>query len=73
MYLRTYTHRRVQKYFFFIVLTPEWSHREAYRDFHPSLTMSEGVAKGCLDHRFRAPPAYAAQLLTRHQHRANNH
>ena len=28
--------------------------------------------KGCFDHRFRALPAYTAQLLTLHQHRANN-
>ena len=29
-------------------------------------------AKGFSDHRFRAPPAYTAQLPTLHQHRANN-
>ena len=32
----------------------------AYRDFQPSLTSSAGGAKGCSDHRFRAPPAYTA-------------
>ena len=31
-----------------------------------------GGAKGCSYHRFHAPPAYTAQLLTLHQHRANN-
>ena len=28
--------------------------------------------KGCSDHRFRAAPAYTAQLLTLQRHRANN-
>ena len=28
------------------------------------MTSSAGGAKGCSDHRFRAPPAYTAQLLT---------
>ena len=58
--------------FFSILLTHEGSHREAYRDFQPNLTSSAGGAKGCSDHRFRAPPAYTAQLPTLHQHRANN-
>ena len=58
--------------FFSILLTHEGSHREAYRDFQPSLTSSAGGAKGFSDHRFHAPPAYPAQLLTLHQHRANN-
>ena len=57
---------------FFILLTHEGSHREAYRDFQPSLTSSAGSAKGCSDHRFRTPAAYTAQLPTLHQHRANN-
>ena len=57
---------------FSILLTHEGSHREAYRDFQPSLTSSAGGAKGFSDHRFRAPPAYTTQLLTLHQHRANN-
>ena len=30
----------------------------------PFMTSSTGGVKGCLDHRFRAPPAYTAQLLT---------
>ena len=42
--------------FFKILLTHEGSHREVYRDFQPSLTFSAGGAKGCSDHRFRAPP-----------------
>ena len=58
--------------FFSILLTHEGSHREVYQDFQPSLTASAGGAKGCSDHRFRAPPAYTAQLPTLHQHRANN-
>ena len=58
--------------FFSILLTHEGSHREAYRDFQPSWTSSAGGAKGCSDHRFRAPPAYTAQLPTLHQHRAEN-
>ena len=47
-----------------------WPHWEVYRNFQPSLTSSSGGAKGFSDHRFRAPPAYTAQLLTLHQHRA---
>ena len=35
------------------------------------MTIFAGGAKGCSDHRFRAPPAYTAQLLTLHQHKAN--
>ena len=50
--------------FFSILLTHEGSHREAYRDFQPSLTSSAGGAKGYSGH--------TAQLLTLHQHRANN-
>ena len=61
------------KYFLKILLTHEGSHREVYRNFQPSLTSSAGGAKGQSDHRFRAPPTYTAQLLTLHQHRANNH
>ena len=56
--------------FFSILLTHKGSHREVYRDFQPSLTSSAGGAKGCSDHKFRA--AYISQLLTLHQHRANN-
>ena len=36
------------------------------------MTSSAGVAKGCSDHRFCAPPDYTAQLLALHQHRAND-
>ena len=42
--------------------------RRSTRNSNPVMTSS----KGCSDHRFRAPPAYTAQLLTLHQHRANN-
>ena len=59
-------------HFFSILLTHKGSYREVYWDFQPSLTSSAGGAKGFSDHRFRAPPAYTAQLLTLHQHRANN-
>ena len=58
--------------FFSILLTHEGSHREVYRDFQPSSTSFAGGAKGWSDHRFRAPTAYTAQLLTLHQHRASN-
>ena len=34
------------------------------RNSNPVMTSSAGDAKGCLDHRFRAPLAYTAQLLT---------
>ena len=57
---------------FLILLTHERSHREVYRDLQPSLTSSAGGAKGWSDQRFRAPPAFTAQLLSMHQHRANN-
>ena len=36
------------------------------------MTSSAGGAKGYFDRRFHAPPAYTTQLLTLHQHRANN-
>ena len=58
----------------FILLTREGSHREvSTRNSNPVMTSSTGGTKGCSDHRFRAPPTYTAQLLTLHQHRANNH
>ena len=46
--------------------------REVDQEFQPSLTSSTGGAKGCSDNSFHAPPAHTAQLLTLHQHRANN-
>ena len=58
---------------FFILLTHERSHSEAYWDIQPSLTLSEGGgAKSCLDHRFRTPPAYTSQFLTLYQFRAKS-
>ena len=42
------------------------------RNSNPVMTFSTGGAKGSFDDRFHAPPAYASQLLTLHQHRANN-
>ena len=59
-------------FFSFILRIHEGSHREIYRDFQPSLTSSTGGAKGWSDHKFCAPRAYTAQLLTLHPHRANN-
>ena len=60
-------------FFSFILLIHEGSHREVYQEFQPSYDIFlRSGAKGCSDHRFRAPPAYTAQLLTLHQHRANN-
>ena len=55
-------------------MTHEGLHKEAYRDFLPSVTIfRRSGAKGCLDHRFCAPEAAdIAQLLTLHQQRANN-
>ena len=52
---------------FSILLTHEGSHREVHQQFQPryDIFRSSG-AKGCLDHRFRAPPAFTAQLLTLH-------
>ena len=51
---------RTKKVFFSILLTHKESHREAYRDFQPSLTSSAGGAKGCSDHRFRACLLYTS-------------
>ena len=59
-------------YIIFILPTQEGSHNKVYREFHPVMTSSAGGAKGCLDHRLREPPVYPVQLLTLHQHRANN-
>ena len=42
------------------------------RNSNPVMTSSTGGAKGFVDHRLRAPPASTVQLLTLHQHRANN-
>ena len=55
-------------FFSFILLIHEGSHRNS----NPVMTSSADGAKGCSDHRFRAPPAYTVQLLTLHQQRANN-
>ena len=57
----------------FILLIHEGSHREVYQEFQPSYDIfHRSGANGCSDHRFRAPLSYTAQLLTLHQHRANN-
>ena len=54
-------------------LSSSWPTRDhigrSTRNSNPVMTSSTGGAKGCLDHRFRAPQAH---LLTLHQHRANN-
>ena len=42
------------------------------RNSYPVTASFTGGAKGCSDHKFHAPPAYTAQLLTLPQHRANN-
>ena len=43
---------------FFILLIYKRSHREVYQEFQPSYNIvRRSSAKGCLDHRFRAPPA----------------
>ena len=56
----------------FILMTHEGSHSGWLQGFQPSLTSSACGAKGYLGKRFRAPPAYTAQLSTLHQDRANN-
>ena len=67
-----YIKERVNTFF----LSSCWSTRDhigrSTRSSNPDMTSSTGGAKGCSDHRFRAPPAFTAQLLTLHQHRANN-
>ena len=40
--------------FYFVLLTHEGSHRPGFLS-NPVMTSSAGGAKGCLDHRFRAP------------------
>ena len=50
--------------FSLILLIHRGSHREVYQEFQPVMTSSTDGAKSCSDHRFRAPPAYTAQLLT---------
>ena len=42
---------------FLILLTHEGSHREAYRDFQPSLTSSAGGAKGCSEPQVPCTPS----------------
>ena len=60
-------------FLFVILLTHEGSHRQVYQEFNPGYDIfRRSSVKGCSDDRFRAPPAYTAQLLTLHQHRANN-
>ena len=60
-------------FFSFLLLIHEGSHREVYLEFQTSYDIFlRSGAKSCSDHRFRAPPAYTAQLLTLHRHRANN-
>ena len=59
--------------FSFILLTLEGSQREVYQEFQHSYDIfRRSGAKGCSEQRFCAPPAYTAQLLTLHQHGANN-
>ena len=54
--------------FFFYPADPQViTYREVYQEFQPSCDIfRRSGAKGCLDHRFRAPPAFTAQLLTLH-------
>ena len=58
----------------FILLIHEGLQRkEVYQEFPPSYAIfHRSVAEGCLDLRFHASTANTAQLLTLHQHRANN-
>ena len=56
-------------FFFFYPADPRG---RSTRNSNPVMTSSTGGAKGCSDHRFHAPLAYTAQLLTLHQRRANN-
>ena len=57
---------------FFILLTHKGSHREVYKEFQPSYDIVLRWCQGYLDHRFRAPAAYTAQLLILLQHWTNN-
>ena len=51
--------------------TRDWLRRST-RNSNPVMILYTGGAKGCLDHRFRAPLTYTAQLLTLRQHRPSN-
>ena len=53
----------------FILLTHEGSHREIYREFQASYDIFCRVVQTT---GFVHSPAYTSQLLTLHQHRANN-
>ena len=58
-------------FFSFILLIHEGSHREVYREFQPSYDIFRRWCQGFFRPKFRAPPAYTAQLLTLRQHRVN--
>ena len=57
-------------FFLFILLTHKGSLWDVYQEFQPRYDICRRWC--CLDHRFRAPPANTDQLLTLHQHWANN-
>ena len=56
--------------FSLLLLIHEGSHREVYQEFQPSYDIFRMWCQRLF--RFRAPPAYTAQLQTLHQRRANN-
>ena len=57
----------------FIQQTHEGSHREISPIFPTLLDIVRRTgAKRCSNHMFRGPPAYPAQLLTLHRHRADS-
>ena len=59
--------------FFLTLLIQERLHRVVYQEFQPSYDIFRRWCQGLFRPQVpRASPAYTAQLLTLHQHRANN-
>ena len=59
--------------FFLILLTHDGSHSKVYQEFQPSYNIVYRWCQGLFRQQVPcAPPAYTAQLLTLHHHRANN-
>ena len=60
------------RWLFFILLTHEGSHREVYQEGKPSYVIFRRWWQGLFRPQVPCTPAYTAQLLALHQHRANN-
>ena len=56
----------------FFLLAHNGSHREVYQEFQPSYDTVCRRCQGLFRPQVPCTPVYTAQLLTLHQHRANN-